>query len=294
MESHDEERLMYKNLAFGNAASDGSYDVKDLSTALKRNELASTFFYTIPGPKMLWQFGEVGYDFSINYCPNGTINESCRVDPKPIRWNYFQEEDRKRLYDITKQLIHLKINYDVFNTTDYTTSLTGNTKRIHLNSDDLLVTVLGNFNVNVSAITPNFQEAGIWYDYFTGDSLIVSNPSQPIGLQAGEYRLYTNKRLNNPDLPTSTYDPVAQEIEFNAFPNPVLDQLYISYVNDQRVQANISIYNMMGQKVRTILNESQSPGRQEITWNNDLPKGAYLINVRIDGKVFSQKMISGL
>ena len=87
MESHDEERLNYKNLNFGN--SNGSYNITDLPTALKRLELGSVFYFPIPGPKMLWQFGELGYDFSINRCTNGSINENCRLDPKPIRWDYF-------------------------------------------------------------------------------------------------------------------------------------------------------------------------------------------------------------
>ncbi|MEK7253233.1 MAG: alpha-amylase family glycosyl hydrolase, partial [Bacteroidota bacterium] len=86
MESHDEERLMYKNLQFGNAS--GGYSTKILATALDRMELANVFFYALPGAKMIWQFGEVGYDFSINRCVNGTINNNCRLDPKPIRWDY--------------------------------------------------------------------------------------------------------------------------------------------------------------------------------------------------------------
>ncbi|MEI9909455.1 MAG: hypothetical protein WDO71_07195 [Bacteroidota bacterium] len=78
MESHDEERLMYKNLNFGN--SSGSYNTRDLNTALKRMELNAAFFLTIPGPKMIWQFGELGYDFSINRCADGTINNNCRLE----------------------------------------------------------------------------------------------------------------------------------------------------------------------------------------------------------------------
>ncbi|HOP05301.1 MAG TPA: alpha-amylase family glycosyl hydrolase, partial [Tenuifilaceae bacterium] len=72
MESHDEERLMYKNLTYGNS-SNPEYDVKDLEVALERQKLAGMFFFTIPGPKMIWQFGELGYDYSINHCPDGTL-----------------------------------------------------------------------------------------------------------------------------------------------------------------------------------------------------------------------------
>ena len=110
MESHDEERLMYKNLQYGN--SNGSYDIQNLPTALDRIELASAFYMTVPGPKMIWQFGELGYDYSIDY--NG------RVGNKPILWNYFEEQDRKDLYDTYAKLIQLKLNYEIFETSDFT------------------------------------------------------------------------------------------------------------------------------------------------------------------------------
>ena len=47
------------------------------------------FYFTLPGPKMFWQFMEVGYDFSIDH--NG------RVGNKPIRWDYYQDPERRNL-----------------------------------------------------------------------------------------------------------------------------------------------------------------------------------------------------
>ena len=76
MESHDEERIMYENLAYGN--SSGDYDVTDLATALERTGAAAVFLISIPGPKMIWQFGELGYDVS--------IDENGRTGRKPIKW----------------------------------------------------------------------------------------------------------------------------------------------------------------------------------------------------------------
>jgi 1,4-alpha-glucan branching enzyme len=86
MESHDEERLMYDCKEYGNMMivnGDTLYNVRDEATALKRMEACAAFLFTVPGPKMIWQFGELGYDYSINF--NG------RTNSKPIRWNYFQE-----------------------------------------------------------------------------------------------------------------------------------------------------------------------------------------------------------
>ncbi len=57
---------------------------------------------------MIWQFGELGYDYSINYCENGTINNTCRTDPKPLKWDYPQNADRKKLYDIYSVMLALR------------------------------------------------------------------------------------------------------------------------------------------------------------------------------------------
>src|SRR5688500_18117422 len=94
MESPDEEGITYKNIRYGNAA--GGYNVKDTATALKRMALNAAFLLTIPGPKMIWQFGELGYD--VSRCLGATNGEdgncNTKTDPKPIPWNY-QNEPRR-------------------------------------------------------------------------------------------------------------------------------------------------------------------------------------------------------
>jgi pullulanase/glycogen debranching enzyme len=49
MESHDEERLMFKNINFGN--SNETYNIKDPVTALQRMELAGVFFLPFLDPR---------------------------------------------------------------------------------------------------------------------------------------------------------------------------------------------------------------------------------------------------
>ena len=110
-ESHDEERLNFKNISYGNAS--GNYVIKgNLATSLKREELIAAFLFAIPGPKMMWQFGELGYDISIDF--NGRTGE------KPIKWDYFNEPDRKALYDAYARFIRLKKNNSIFNSTSST------------------------------------------------------------------------------------------------------------------------------------------------------------------------------
>lgn len=221
MESHDEERIMYENLNYGNSGSDG-YDIRELPTALKRKELVNVFFYTIPGPKMLWQFGEFGYDYSIFHCPGGGVSEDCKLDIKPTAWEYLEIPERQRLFDITSALIHLKQNHEVFRTDDFELDLNARFwKRIRLFGMDMNVNVLGNFDVEDREIDPVFPHDGWWYEYFSGDSILVENLNSPMYLEAGEYRLYTTIPLDPPDISTDLgFVPSFSELEANLFPNP--------------------------------------------------------------------------
>ena len=103
-ESHDEERMLYKNLQYGN--SSGSYSVKYINTALDRSELTWVIFSAIPGPKLMWQFQELGYDYAIDF--NG------RTGNKPIKWDYNTAGNRKDIYRVMSEMNQLKLTYKAF------------------------------------------------------------------------------------------------------------------------------------------------------------------------------------
>jgi hypothetical protein len=291
MESHDEERMMYKNSQFGN--SSGSYNVRNTVTGLRRCELASTFFYTVPGPKMLWQFGELGYGFSINYCQNGTINDGCRVDPKPIRWDYFESPNRQRLYNVTKALIELKTDYPVFRTTDFTSSLNGMAKKIHLNSADMDVAVLGNFAVEPQAISNPFQQQGWWYEYFSGDSILVEDLGQSLDFVAGEYRLYTSVRLDEPPggFITNNREVTTSSYQLEVFPNPAKDQVAIDFQLPVASDVQVQILDLNGQVLSTLAEERVPAGPYRIGASLQLPSGVYLVQLRANGLLQTQRLV---
>jgi len=183
MESHDEERLMYKNKEYGKAQ--GGYDVKQTQVGLQRNAAAAVIVLSIPGPKMIWQFGELGYDVSIDY--NG------RLGKKPVYWGYYDMPDRKALFDVYAKMIDLRKNKAVFSTSDYTIDLTNHFKTIVLKSADETVVVMANFDVISRTKNVDFTKAGIWKDYFSDSEITVGTAAESITLAPGEYRLYISK-----------------------------------------------------------------------------------------------------
>lgn len=264
MESHDEERLMFKNYSFGNFNDD--YDTRETATALKRMELAANFFIPIPGPKMIWQFGERGYDVSIDF--NGRVGE------KPPKWEYMEDWRRENLYYVYSGLIDLKKSQDVFSTTDFDLDVAGTMKKIRLNSDEMNVVILGNFDMVTSDITPEFQSTGTWYDFWTGDSITVTDINASIELEAGEYRLYTDKKLEKPSN-VGINESTITAPEITLYPNPVIDELMI--ISDKKI-TSYSVYNLIG----SVVSEGSANSTQKNISVQNLKSGYYLIMVETE------------
>jgi glycosidase len=186
-ESHDQERLQFKNEAYGN--SSGTYNVKDIPTGLKRDEMGAAFMFSSPGPKMVWQGGELGYDVSISSNPNDNT-----VD-KPFNWTYNTDPNRLHLYSIYQKMINMKTKNAVFASTNFSYSLTGAVKTIQLLDASADVEVVGNFDVVSNTATVTFPVTGTWVDNITGTTYNVTSTSMTMTLAPGEYHVYSNVAL---------------------------------------------------------------------------------------------------
>ncbi len=297
MESHDEERLMYKNIQFGN--SNGDYNVKNLGTALNRVKMAGAFYITIPGPKMIWQFGELGYDVSIDF--NG------RIGNKPIKWDYYMDPARLNLYKTFQALIELK-KYNAFKTDSALFDLVNSVKRINLYDSTMDVSIIGNFDVVQKDENPNFSKTGYWFDYFSGDSLNVVNTSSTISLKPGEFHIYTTEKLPTPEDGILTGVETVQNLNENIptnfsleqnYPNPFNPTTNIKYsipsasnlLNGEAL-VQLKIYDIMGRQITTLVNKQQQPGNYEVTFNgNNFASGIYFYTIRIGSFINTKKML---
>ena len=270
-ESHDEERLMYKNVQYGNGNS--AYDASDVETALARMELTACFNIPLPGPKMIWQFGELGYDYSINTCSDGvTVSEDCRVDAKPVRWDYRDMASRYRIYQVMSALSALKRDHPVFQTTDFNWDVWGTGKRLHLNGSEMNVVVAGNFQVTDLSMTPGFQHTGMWYDYFTGEALDVTDLEAAMDFAPGEYHLWTDVALETPENILGI-EEARQPAGFSIGPNPGRDAS-IRFDAPVTMAGEVHILDLTG---RRVANLPVSVGADRLSLPSGLPDGPLLI-----------------
>ena len=254
MESHDEERMMYRNLTYGATSDD--YNVTNLNTALSRVEAAAAFFFTVPGPKMIWQFEELGYDVS--------IDENGRVGKKPIHWEYQDDPNRKRLYEVFSALIKLKKEEVAFESEDFTLNTNTVLKRIEINHSDMDVRVIGNFDLQRRSIDPNFSKTGTWYDYFTGQAITVTDINALIDLEAGEYHIYTTKQLSVPDVKSA---PIASNITISGIfrEDETLTASY-TYTDSNSDPEGNSIYKWYRAEDSNGTNEAVISGADQLTY----------------------------
>ena len=250
-ESHDEERMQYKAKAYGNG------DLKTNKAArLSRVAANVALNVLLNGSHMIWQFEEIGYDYSINSDvdhPNGNNSSyRCNKKPNPETLGYFKDADRMAQYVRCAQAIQLRTRLmpDVFEGNPTAQSLgSGQAVRyVQWGSDVLAV---ANFSAT-DAQSYNLP-SGTWYNYYEGKQQTASS----VILEPGELLILTGRKVELPDIPTHFGDDAG-----------VKD---ISLTNN-RLQPpfHVMVYTLGGQPVLSETNVSQLNMER-------LPRGTYIV-----------------
>lgn len=256
MESHDEERQMF------NAASGG----RTLTEALERIKAAHAFMVMVPGPKMIWQFGELGYDIS--------INENGRTGQKPNPWDvsenrpYYLNPDRTRLRIVMSLLNALKIENNVFTNGDFNfITPSESVKQLRFknssnienpsDNDEMSAVIVANFSTSPEIANVSFPLNGTWYRYFEDESIEINGNSITEELQPAELRVYTNYRLERPEPELLEYlTPLAPN---GLSGNEETNGIVLNWQNNSVILNGTNIYRKKeGEDWQLIGNTSQS------------------------------------
>jgi hypothetical protein len=171
--------------------------------------------------------------------------------------------------------------------------LFGAVKRMKMNHSSMNGVVLTNFDVVNQNATPAFQHTGMWYEYFTGDSVDVQDVNGIIPMEPGEYRIYTDVRLAKPvitDAPASIDELNLDEFEMKIFPNPATEKVTIEFSSENISNSEILIINMKGEVVLSQKGLVNSGINSIETSLNGLSKGTYHLLLKV-GNSYGNKEI---
>ena len=185
MESHDEERMAYKQERYGHSSIKGNE-----KNSMQNLALNAVCFLGMPGPKMIWQMGELGYNYNKWCTPDGvdkTDSKEYETSRKPVRWNYLQNANRKALYDVYCKMNALRNNNpDLFGKGAYYTGTMSSwpLKTFEVSAGSKKVYGYVNYHGNNAAPKSVTIPSGTYTDILTGKSV-----------QGGNYTLNSGEAL---------------------------------------------------------------------------------------------------
>ncbi len=299
-ESHDKDRMMYEAITYGNGA--GAFPVNgNLTNALNRMGAIGATSILVPGPKMIWHFGELGNNQSIYTCSNGTVNDEstffpgdCKLDTKEqVQWtqDWLADTRRTSILSDWSKLIQLKTTEPVFMGDHAISPDVNNVKqRIYIYDNTIPTTqlrnvvVIANFSVANLTINPSFPTDAYtypmtWYDLMNNNApIVINNPTDVISVNSGKFRVFGNKPST---LSSSDFETNINTISI--YPNPSKNSFAIT-----EDALKIEIYTITGQLVNTFINVSKN----QLLDSLNLETGLYLIKITdTNGISQTQKML---
>jgi hypothetical protein len=152
--------------------------------------------------------------------------------------------------------------------------------------------VIGNFDVTSSSASVGFARTGYWYNYLTGDSIKVSGAMMVITLAAGEYRVYTDKKIANPYAKqilggSAGAEELVNNTQMRVYPNPAQSTIQLAFKDAEGMKGDVTVVDCVG---RVVLRKAIEPG--ESVNVVDLAAGQYWIQFASNqGAVYSSKLM---
>jgi hypothetical protein len=176
-------------------------------------------------------------------------------------------------------------------------------RRLTLAHPSVNVVIIGNFDVVERMVDPSFFHGGRWYDYFGADTLDVPPGFEGVMLPPGGFRLYSDKFIGfaEGELVTAVEaEKRSMPAEFSLYqnyPNPFNPATSIRFDLPSAGKVRIEVFNMIGQKIRTLTDHNFNAGTHQIFWDgkedegDDASSGVYLIHVQAGNQFRVKKLI---
>ncbi|MBD3170433.1 MAG: T9SS type A sorting domain-containing protein [candidate division Zixibacteria bacterium] len=146
----------------------------------------------------------------------------------------------------------------------------------------------------VSQYVPTYAPLGT-YDYTAYCGEYPSNPIDSSTFQFSVIGVLGNSDVDGWNLSSwfgggSENLPARTELKGN-YPNPFNATTTISYALASDSDVSLEIYNLMGQKVETIISENQTAGYKTVTWDaSGYSSGVYFYKLSAGNEVFTKRL----
>jgi 1,4-alpha-glucan branching enzyme len=288
--SHDEQSLIYEMVTFQGVPED---------EAVKRDKLYATFMFTSLGIPMLWQ----GIEFS---SPRGWMDDGEKLSYRPLEWDLLKTSRGQDHYDYFKSLIFQRRHNPAIYDGTLQVLRKYNTPKVLVwgfesNSTADKIMAIANLRGTDQTVTEvPWLDSGDWYNIWDQSVFTVSGDTVPsITMPAYTAIVYANKPDSillpvntaiNPDIPKS------YSLRQN-YPNPFNPATNIEFQLPRSSVVGITIYDILGQRVRTLANQQFGAGTYLLKWDGksdsgvSVGSGIYIIQMQAGDYVKNRRMV---
>ncbi len=146
-----------------------------------------------------------------------------------------------------------------------------------------------NGSLSSSTITHDFS----WLTKAHGDFNVFIDTSSKISGDVSVYQPLLNLVENYPTAVNESTSNIPEKYElFQNYPNPFNPTTTITYSLPKNSFVTLTIYDLLGREVATLVNEEKHSGTYKVTWNaQNKPSGIYFYKITAGGYSKINKMI---
>ncbi|NIT62103.1 MAG: T9SS type A sorting domain-containing protein [Aliifodinibius sp.] len=288
--NHDEQSLIYEMITFQGVP---------LNEAIQRDKLYAPFMFLSLGIPMLWQ----GIEFS---APRGWMDDNEKLSYRPLEWYLLPTQRGQDHYHYFQPLIFQRRN----NPALYDGTLQ---KLFKYNSSKVLVwgfdhptlinKVMAVANLSGQQRTVSnvpWLDTGDWYDVFDQSVFTVNTiPILSMTIPAYTALVYANtpdSNLVSLEENISINLPISFALKQN-YPNPFNPATTIEFQIPKTERVRLSIFNILGQKIRTLTEANYVQGVHHVIWDGRNDRGAavssgiYIIQMKAGKFIKHRRML---
>jgi hypothetical protein len=201
-----------------------------------------------------------------------------------------------------------KISVDpIFLTFDTTAAGSSSLKLLTIYNTGNATLTISNISSTESVFSTNLTS----YDIQSGYSQMVQvafTPTEPIIYSSNFFVISNDSEMDTLIVPVSGVGIMLARIELDAqlphilvlypnYPNPFNPVTTLRYDLPEQTHVNITVYDMLGRQVKTLINHTQDAGYRSVIWNaiNDYGKpvsaGIYLYQIQAGEYISTKKMV---
>jgi PKD repeat protein len=174
---------------------------------------------------------------------------------------------------------------------------------------DFVHTVVNDINIPVQFTDTSVGEATAWAWDFDNDGDAESTLQDPVwtfttaGLQHVTLNVTMGGQLYSTmqtiQIGTSTVDQITPALiqNISVYPNPSIGSFNIAFDLKQAVATNVSVYNLKGELVKSLVSQTLKQGNNNLSWDGEnnigvkASAGLYVIKITSAGQTSSKKIV---